>query len=148
VLRNHSITTVQSCSFDGHNWGRDLPSQVRSRSRVFTYQLSAFVIAPVTGQSCWAVWCAVHPLFVAVGRPDVWFVTRIITLTTKSTALACRYPLAARKTDLLTIDRIRDPPTATGAEMSRGPFINALNRQARVFYAFNSMPCYRALAGE
>jgi hypothetical protein len=54
-IRNHTITIVHSCSFNWHNWGRDLFSQVRSRSRAFTYHLSAFVVAPVTGPSCWTV---------------------------------------------------------------------------------------------
>jgi hypothetical protein len=73
--------------------------------------LSAFVVAPVTSALCWAVWHTVHLLLVAAARPRVWF-TRIVTLTTKSAALACRYPQAARKAGHLTIDRIRDPPTA------------------------------------
>jgi hypothetical protein len=110
-IRNHAITIVQSRSFNGHSWARDLLSRVPSRSHVFTYRLSAFVIAPVTGPSRWAVWHTVHPLFVAAARPRVRS-TRIVTLTAKSTALACRYPSAARKADLLTIDRIRDPPAA------------------------------------
>jgi hypothetical protein len=98
-IRNHAITIVQSRSFNAHNWARDLLSQVRSRSRVFTYHLSAFVVGPVTGPSCWAVWHTVHPLLVAVARPRVRF-TRIATLTAKSTALAHRYPPAARKVGL------------------------------------------------
>jgi hypothetical protein len=110
-IRNHAITIVQSHSFNGHNWARDLLSQVRSRLRAFTYHLSAFVVAPVTGPPCWAVWYTVHPLLVAVARPRVPF-TRIVTLTTKSTALARRHPPADRKADLLTINRIRDPPAA------------------------------------
>jgi hypothetical protein len=32
--RNHAITIVQSSSFKGHNWARDLLSQVQSRSCV------------------------------------------------------------------------------------------------------------------
>jgi hypothetical protein len=89
-IRNHAITIVQSHSFNRHNWARDLLSQVRSRLRAFTYHLSSFVVAPVTGPSCWAVWYTARPLLVAVARPRVPF-TRIVTLTTKSTALARRY---------------------------------------------------------
>ena len=110
-IRNHAITIVQSHSFDSHNWARDLLSQVRYRSRIFTSHLSAFVIAPVTGPSCLVVWHTVHPLLVAVAHPRVQF-TRIPTLTAKSTALTHRCPPAARKVDLLTIDRIRGPPAA------------------------------------
>jgi hypothetical protein len=65
----------------------------------------------ITDPSRWAVWHTVHPLIVAVTRPHVRF-DRIATLTTKSTPLACRYPSTTRKVGLLTIDRIRDPPTA------------------------------------
>jgi hypothetical protein len=78
---------------------------------VFTYHLSAFVVASVTGPSCRAVWHSVGQFLVAVPRPRVWF-SRVIALTTKTTALTCRYPPAARKAGLLTIDRIRDTPTA------------------------------------
>ena len=111
-IRNHAITIVQSHSFDWHNRVGDLLSRFWSRSCVFTYRLSAFVVTSVTAPSCWAVWHTLHPLLVAVARPRVWF-TRIVTLTTKSTVLACRYPPAARNPDLLTIDRIRDPPTTS-----------------------------------
>jgi hypothetical protein len=128
-IRNHAITIVQSEGLNARHWTRDLLSQVQSRSRVFSYHLSAFVVAPVTGPSCWAVWHTLHPLLLAVARPRVRF-TRIATLiiTIKSRALAHRHPPAARKAGLLTIDRIRDPP------------INALNVQARTFYAFDSTP--------
>jgi hypothetical protein len=131
-IRNHAITMVQNHSFNGHNWARDLRSQVRSRLRVFVYHLSTSVVAPTAGPSAWAVWHTVHPLLGAVARPRVWF-TRIVTLTTKSTALACRYQLATRKVDLLTIDRIRDSPIPTRAETPRGPLINALSSRTRVF---------------
>jgi hypothetical protein len=110
-IRNHAITIGKSGSFDGHSWARDLLSQIRSRSRAFAYHFSAFATAPVTGPSSRAVWHKVHPLLVAAARPHVRS-TRIVTLTAKSTALACRYPSTARKTGLLRIDRIRDPPTA------------------------------------
>jgi hypothetical protein len=112
-IRNHAITIVQSEGLNARHWTRDLLSQVQSRSRVFSYHLSAFVVAPVTGRSCWAVWHTLHPLLLAVARPRVRF-TRIATLiiTTKSTALAYRHPPAARKAGLLTIDRIPDPPIA------------------------------------
>jgi hypothetical protein len=99
-IRNHAITVVRSRRFDGHNWARDLLSQVRSRSRVFTYRLSAFVVALITDPSWCNVWHTVHPLLVAVARPRVRL-TRIATLTTKSMALACRYPPAVRKAGLL-----------------------------------------------
>jgi hypothetical protein len=108
-IRNHAISVVQSHSFNAHNCTRDLLSQIWSRSRVFTYHLSAFVVASVTGPSC-LVWRTVHPLLVAVAHPRVWF-TRIVTLTNKPMAPACRYRPATRKAGLLTIDRIRDPPT-------------------------------------
>ena len=110
-IRNHAITVVQSHSFDSHNWAHDLLSQARYRSRIFTYHLSAFVIAPIMGPSFWVVWHTVHPLLVAVAHPRVQF-TRIPTLTAKSTALTHRCPPASRKVDLLTIDRIRGPPAA------------------------------------
>jgi hypothetical protein len=112
-IRNHAITIAHSCSFNGYSWDRDLLSQIRSRSRAFTYHLSAFAVAPVTGPSCWAVWHTVHPLLVAVARPPVRF-SRIATLTTKSKALARRF---RPRPGLLTIDRIRDPPT--GQELKR-----------------------------
>ena len=98
-VRNHAIAIVQSRSFDGHNWARDLLSQVRSRSRVFTCRLSAFVVALVTDPSCWAAWYTVNPFLVAVA------------LAPKSKVVAQRSSPATRKVDLLTIDRIRDPPT-------------------------------------
>jgi hypothetical protein len=110
-IRNHAVTILQSRSFNEHSWTRDLLSQVPSRSRVFTYRLSAFVISPVTVASRWAVWHAVHPLFAAATRRRVRSI-RIVTLTAKSTTVACRYPSAARQAGLLTTDRIRDPPTA------------------------------------
>jgi hypothetical protein len=139
-IRNHAITIVQSEGLNARHWTRDLLSQVQSRSRVFSYHLSAFVVAPVTGPSCWAVWHTLHPLLLAVARPRVRF-TRIATLiiTTKSTTLAYRHPPAARTAGLLTIDRIRDPPIARELKR-REPLINALNLQARTFYAFNSTP--------
>jgi hypothetical protein len=87
-IRNHAIGVTQSHSFNAHNCTRDLLSQIWSRSRVFTYRLSAFVVASVTGPSC-LVWRTVHPLLVAVPRPPVWF-TRIVTLTNKSMAPARR----------------------------------------------------------
>jgi hypothetical protein len=105
-IRNHAITIVQSHSFDSHNWAGDLLSLVRYRPRIFTYHLSAFVIAPVTGPSCLVVW-----LLVAVVHPRVQF-TRIPTLTAKSTAVTHRCRPASRKVDLLTIDRIRGPAAA------------------------------------
>ena len=98
-VRNHAIAIVQSRSFDGHNWARDLLSQARSRSRVFTCRLSAFVVASVTDPSCWAAWYTVNPFLVAVA------------LAPKSKVVAQRSSPATRKVDLLTIDRIRDPPT-------------------------------------
>ena len=128
----HAISIVQSHSFNGHNWARDLLSQVRSRLRVFVYHLSTSVIAAAAGPSRCAVWQTVHPLLGAVARPRVWF-TRIVTPTTKSTALACRYQLATRKVGLLKIDRIRDSPTPTRAETSHGPLINAINSRTCVF---------------
>ena len=93
-----------------HSLARDLLSQVRSRSRIFTCRLSAFVVALVTDPSCWAAWNTVNSFLVAVARPRVWF-SRIVTLAPKSKVLAQRSPPATRKVDLLTIDRIRDPPT-------------------------------------
>jgi hypothetical protein len=53
------------------------------------YHLSAFIVASVTGPSCWPVWHTVYPLLVAVARPCVCF-TGIVTLTSNSIALACR----------------------------------------------------------
>jgi hypothetical protein len=67
-IKNHANTIVQRRSFNAHTWARGLLSQVRFRSLVFTYRLSAFVVAPVTDPSRWAVWHIVHPLFVAVVR--------------------------------------------------------------------------------
>jgi hypothetical protein len=100
-IRNHAITIGKSRSFNGHSWARDLLSQVRSRWRAFAYHLSAFAIAPVTGPSSRAVWHTVHPLLVAAARSRVRS-TGTLTLTAKSTALACRYPSTARKTGLLS----------------------------------------------
>jgi hypothetical protein len=84
-IRNHAITITQSHSLNGYNLARDLLSHVRSQSSIFTYRLSATVVAPVTGPSSLAVWHTVHPFFVAVARSCVWF-TRIVTLITKFTA--------------------------------------------------------------
>jgi hypothetical protein len=95
-IRNHAIAIVQSHSFNGHNWARDLLSQVRSRSRVFMCRHSAFVVAPVTDPSCWAAWYTVNPFFVAVARPRVWF-SRIVALAPKSKVLAQRSTPATRK---------------------------------------------------
>jgi hypothetical protein len=61
-IRNHAITIVKSHSFNGHNWARDLVSQVRSRLRVFMYHLSSSVVAPAAGPSGCAVWHTIHPL--------------------------------------------------------------------------------------
>jgi len=108
-VRNHAIAMVQSRNFDGHSLARDLLSQVRSRSRIFTCRLSAFVVALFTDPSCWAAWNTVNSFLVAVARPRVWF-SRIVTLAPKSKVLAQQSP-PARKVDLLMIDRIRDPPT-------------------------------------
>jgi hypothetical protein len=109
-MSNQAIT-IQSRSFQRAYLARELLSQVRSRSQVFTYHLAAFVVAPITDPSCCNVWHTV-PLLVAVPRPNVQF-TRIATLTTKFTALACRCRTAVRKAGhLTTIDRIRDPPAA------------------------------------
>jgi len=83
-VRNHAIAIVQSRSFDGHNWARNLLSQVRSRSPVFS-RLSAFVVASVTDPSCWAAWYTVKPFLVAVA------------LASKSKVLAQRPPPATRK---------------------------------------------------
>jgi hypothetical protein len=114
-IRNHAITIVERQSFDGHNWTRDLLSQVRSRSRVFKFRLSAFVVVMITDPSWCNVWRTVHPLLVAVARPRVRS-TRIATLTTKSTALACR----CRPGRSFGDDRSNSKPTRTGAETSRG----------------------------
>jgi putative transposase len=38
-IRNQAIAIVQSRRLNGHDWARDLLSQVRSRSRVFTLRL-------------------------------------------------------------------------------------------------------------
>jgi hypothetical protein len=85
-IRNHAITVVQSRRSNGQNWARDLLSQVRSRLRVFMYHLSTSAVAALFGT--WSIHSG------AVARPRVWF-TRIVTLITKSTALACRsWPLA------------------------------------------------------
>ena len=138
-VRNHAIAIVQSRAFDGHNWARDLLSQARSRSRVFTCRLSAFVVASVTDPSCWAAWYTVNPFLVAVARPRVW-VSRIVALAPKSKVLAQRSPPATRKVDLFTIDRIRDPPTP---HEPKHHVINALNWQTFVFYALKSAPRYR-----
>jgi hypothetical protein len=66
-IRNHAITITQSHSLNGYNLARDLLSHVRSRSSIFTYRLSATVVAPVTGPSSLAVWHTVHPFFVPWG---------------------------------------------------------------------------------
>jgi len=91
-IRNHAITIVQSRRFNGQNWARDLLSQVRSRSRVFMYHLQRPSLhRPVHRAALFGTW-SIHSG--AVARPRVWF-TRIVTLITKSTALACRsWPLA------------------------------------------------------
>jgi hypothetical protein len=107
----HDICRRRQKTVAHRRGGPFLPSQARSRSRVFTYQLSAFVVALVTDPSCCPAWHTVHPRLVAVTRPRLRF-TRIATLTTKSTALACRYPPTARKAGLWKKDRIRDLPTA------------------------------------
>jgi hypothetical protein len=131
-IRNHAIAIVQSRSFNGHNWARDLLSQIRSRSRIFAYHLSATVVAPITGPSCWAGWRTFYPLLVAVARPRVWS-TKVVIPTTKSTVLACRYSPATRKIDPLTIDRIRDPPTPHELRRHAVPLIDALDWQTRLF---------------
>jgi hypothetical protein len=123
---NHAITIVQSCSFNAHNWVRDLLSLVWSRSRIFTYHLSAFVIAPVTRPSCGVVWRTVHPPLVAVARPRVR-ITRIATMTAKSTTLAYRYLPMARKVRSFDDRSNSRPAHRTGVETSRGPLSNALN---------------------
>jgi hypothetical protein len=68
-----------------------------------------FVNAPVASLSRWAVCHAVLPLFVDAARPRARS-TRIVTLTAQSTMRACRYPSAARKASLLTIEFETRPP--------------------------------------
>jgi hypothetical protein len=129
-IRNHAITITQSQSLNGHNLARDLLSHVRSRSSVFTYRLSATVVAPVTGPSSLGVWHTVHPLLVAVARSCVRF-TRIVTLITKFAGVGVSISGAARKACLL--DRIRDPPIAQELKRNADPLINALNWQGVSF---------------
>ena len=69
----------------------------------------------VTDPSCWgcleygkSIPCCCGS--VAVVRPRVWF-SRTVALAPKFKVLVQRSPRAIRKVDLLTIDRIRDPPT-------------------------------------
>jgi hypothetical protein len=136
-IRNHGNAIAQSRSFKGYNWTRDLLSQtqVGSQSRVFTYRLSALVVVPIADPPCWAVCHTAHPLPVAVTRPGVGFM-RNATLTAKSTALAAGSS-RGRSFD----DRSNSRPTHhTEAETLRGPFVDALNRQARVSSASNSAP--------
>ena len=127
-VRNHAIAIVQGRSFNGYNWARDLLSQVRSRSRGITCRLSAFVVASVTDPTCWAARYTVKSFLV------------VVALAPKSKVLAQRSPPATRKVVLLTIDRIRDPPTP---HELKHHVINALNWQRFVFYALKSAPRYR-----
>jgi hypothetical protein len=93
-IRNHAITIVQSRRLNGHDWARDLLSQVGSRSRAFTYHLSAFVVGPHRSV---VLGCLAYGPSTPCGRtrPRVRF-TRNATLTAKSTALAYQYQPAAR----------------------------------------------------
>jgi len=52
LIRNHAISVVKIRSFNARNCTRDLLSQIWSRPRVFTYHLSAFVVASVTCPLC------------------------------------------------------------------------------------------------
>jgi hypothetical protein len=128
-IRNHAITIVQSHSFNGHNWARDL-SQVRSRLHVFMYHLSTSVVAPAAGPSGWAVWHTVHPLWSRSSSACLVYQNCNADYQIHRAGVS---QLASRKVGLLTIDRIRDSPTSTRAETSRGPSIDALKSRTRVF---------------
>jgi hypothetical protein len=129
-IRNHAITIVQSHSFNGQNWARDLLSQVRSRLRVFMYHLSTSAVAPAAGPSGCAVWHTVHPLRSRSSSACLVYQNCNSDYQIHRAGVS---QLATRKVGLLTIDRIRDSPTPTRAETSRGPLINALNSRTRVF---------------
>ena len=131
-IRNHAITIVQSHSFDSHNWARDLLSQVRYRSRIFTSHLSAFVIAPVTGPSCLVVWHTVHPLLVAVAHPRVQF-TRNSNSDCQIYSLDASMPAGGSQGRSFDDRSNSRPARRATAEASRGPLINALTWQARAF---------------
>jgi hypothetical protein len=129
-IRNHAIAIVQSHSFNRHNWARDLVSQVRSRLRVFMDHLSTSVVAPAAGPSGCALSHAVHPLR---SRSSPACLVYQNGNSDDQIHRAGMSQLATRKVGLLTIDRIRDSPTPTRAETSRGPSINALNSRTRNF---------------
>jgi len=128
-IRNHAITIVQSRRFNGQNWARDLLSQVRSRLRVFMYHLSTSVVAPAGPSGC-AVWHVVHP---RRSRSSSACLVHQNCNSDYQIHRAGVSQLATRKVGLLTIDRIRDSPTPTRAETSRGPLMNALNSRTRIF---------------
>jgi len=88
------------------------------------------VVAPATGPSGRAVWHTVHPLRSRSSSACLVFQNCNSDYRTHRAGAS---QLATRKVGLLTIDRIRDSPTPTRAETSRGPLINALNSRTRVF---------------
>jgi hypothetical protein len=108
---------------------RDLVSQVPPRLRVFMYHLSTSVVAPA-GPSGYAVWHVVHPLRSRSSSACLVYQNCNSDYQIHRAGVS---QLATRKVGLLTIDRIRDSPTPTRAETSRGPLINALNSRTRVF---------------
>ena len=106
-------------SFDENNWARDLLSQVRTRSGVFTCQLSALVVG--IGHRSVALGCLVYG---SSGSQ----------IQGAGAAIPAGYS-QSRPFD----DRSNSRPTyPTRAETSRGLLINALNWQPFVFYALKS----------
>jgi len=134
-IGNHAIAMVQSRSFDENNWARDLLSQVRSRSRVFTCRLSAFcrcighrsvvLSSLVSGKSIPC--CCSSP-------------TRLVFQNCSGSQIqgAGAVTPADYSQSRSFDDRSNSRPThPTRAETSRGLLINALNRQTFVFYALH-----------
>jgi hypothetical protein len=124
TIRNHAIAIVQSRRLNGHGGARDLLFQVRSRSRAF--------VAPVTDPSRSAIWHTAHSAPCccnSAARP---------VYEKRNSDYKTRYsgvPITAGGSQGRSFDdgSTSRPIHRRGAETSRGPLVNALNRQTRVF---------------
>jgi hypothetical protein len=121
-----------------------VPNKLHGESRAWVRD-SAAPSPPLPRSRVWKGSVPLHnaanPFLVAVARPRVWL-SRIVTLAPKSKVLAQRPPPATR-IDLLTIDRIRDPPAPHERKDHADCSPTPLNWQRFVFHALKWTPRYR-----
>ena len=132
-VRNHAIAIVQSRTFDGHNWARDLLAQVRS-------QIARLHVSPFS--ICRCICCIGHRSVVlgclVYGKSIPCCRSSGSQIQGGGAAI-----LAGDSQSRSFDDRSNSRPTyPTRAQTSRGLFINAHNWQTFVFYALKSEPRY------